>query len=279
MKSLHSLPSPFFTFLFFPHFLNQVFLCGPGYPGTCDSPTSASQGTDSMSAPLLFCFWDRVSACNSGYPGIRCVELMWDQAGLKLTDIYPPAFAFQVLELKVCFITPGYFAGFVETSGLCCGTLCHRIYPAFTICESEGKVQMTSFPLPFLLVFTVCWVLVFTQGIHWTSKSFAFNWGVTPSIPILHSSHLMTGNFFVDYSVEIFFSPSYKLFQSLKLYCTLKTAGFIPGAGFPLDFCSWYSVHRCCLWRLCTGLLSTQIPAGAAHTEPKWALKNPTCHR
>jgi hypothetical protein len=45
---------------------------------------------------FLFCFWDRVSLCIPGCPGIQFV----DQAGLELRNL--PASASQVLGLKVC---------------------------------------------------------------------------------------------------------------------------------------------------------------------------------
>jgi hypothetical protein len=47
----------------------------------------------------LFVFRDRVSLCCSGCSGTHSV----DQAGLRLRD--PPAFASQVLGLKVCIVT------------------------------------------------------------------------------------------------------------------------------------------------------------------------------
>jgi hypothetical protein len=51
----------------------------------------------------LVVFQDRVSLCVPGCPGTHSV----DQAGLKLRN--PPASASQVLGLKVCATTPGFF--------------------------------------------------------------------------------------------------------------------------------------------------------------------------
>jgi hypothetical protein len=63
---------------------------------------------------LLFFFFfflvfrDRVSLYSPGYPGTHFV----DQAGLELRD--SPASASQVLGLKVCATTPGYFLTFLK---------------------------------------------------------------------------------------------------------------------------------------------------------------------
>jgi hypothetical protein len=51
----------------------------------------------------LILFQDRVSLCSSGCPGTHSV----DQAGLELRN--PPASVSQVLGLKACATTPGYF--------------------------------------------------------------------------------------------------------------------------------------------------------------------------
>jgi hypothetical protein len=51
------------------------------------------------SIPLLFLFWDRVSLCSPGCPGIHSVV----QAGLELRNL--PTSASQVLGLKACSTT------------------------------------------------------------------------------------------------------------------------------------------------------------------------------
>lgn len=108
---------------------------------------------------------------SSKYPGFHechfCFVLLRQGLTMQLwvskTPRDLPAFAFKVLGLKVCFITPSYLAGAVETSGLFCGTLGHRTYPKFSICGSKGKVRMESLPLLCLFKFTVCWAPVFTS--------------------------------------------------------------------------------------------------------------------
>ena len=59
---------------------------------------------------LFFFFWDRVSLCSPGCPGIHSV----DQAGLELRNL--PASVSQVLGLKLCTTTPGLPLTFLALS-------------------------------------------------------------------------------------------------------------------------------------------------------------------
>jgi hypothetical protein len=100
-------------------------------------------------------FWDRVSLCSSGCPGIHSV----DQVGLELRN--PPASAFQVLGLKACATTAWQFHSFLPVSSsrhsvyACCISMC-VVFKCACV-ELRPPCQRT-FPI------IVC---LFTASPHW----------------------------------------------------------------------------------------------------------------
>jgi hypothetical protein len=82
---------------------------------------------------VLFCFVlffrDRVSLCSPGCPETHSV----DQAGLELRN--SPASASQVLELKVCAITPG------TCSFLKAGVVTHACNPSTEKAGMNGSLK------------------------------------------------------------------------------------------------------------------------------------------